>query len=135
MKEDKCAYCDATEGLEWYHILPRSLGGTDESFNLIRVCNHHHALIHGLSSRGNISDLINKGLEKTKAKGTILGPPLKLSPDVLKSICEDRPNFTLQQLKEKYGYHTSLISRALLWKDKLDEYGELYLKQRSQLLT
>lgn len=130
---DKCSYCDDTTNLEWHHILPRSLGGTDESFNLIRVCSYHHGLIHGMSSRGNIADLIREGLKRTKEKGTILGPPLKIHPDVLKEMVVDRKYCTTQEIAIKHGCHSSLVHRVLSkWSEKIEDYIVLYNKQQAQ---
>ena len=69
----KCKFCDETSGLEWHHILPKSLGGTDDAFNLLLLCPTHHGMLHGMKSRANISDLTREGLKKAKAKGTLLG--------------------------------------------------------------
>lgn len=130
---DKCSYCEEITNLEWHHILPRSLGGTDESYNLIRVCSYHHGLIHGLSSRGNIVDLINEGLRKTKEKGTVLGPPLKIHPNTLAEMIEDRKYLTLQEIADKHKCYSSLVGRVLSnWSTRLDDYTTLYNKQQSQ---
>jgi hypothetical protein len=69
----KCNFCDETEGLEWHHIIPRSLGGSDDDFNMLLVCNIHHAILHGMTSRGNIRELTKRGLERAKARGVRLG--------------------------------------------------------------
>lgn len=71
----KCNFCDNTTGLELHHIIPRSHGGSDESNNLITVCNVHHAILHGMKSRGNISELTKKGLASAKSRGVKLGNP------------------------------------------------------------
>jgi hypothetical protein len=73
--EAKCNFCDLTEGLEWHHIIPRSMGGTDERFNLLLVCNVHHAVLHSMRSRGNISKLTKDGLARARARGVKLGGP------------------------------------------------------------
>lgn len=129
--EDKCVYCGSIEGLEYHHILPRSMGGTDESFNLVRVCNNHHAILHGLTSRGNISTLIKAGLEKTKLTGTVLGPPLKIFPHVLKLLCERKSEgATYDQLAEEFAIPRSLIARNVKrWTDNLSEYEAIFERQ------
>lgn len=39
---------DETEYGEWHHIIPRSLGGTDESDNLVRLSAREHFICHAL---------------------------------------------------------------------------------------
>jgi hypothetical protein len=70
---NKCNFCDVREGLEWHHIIPRSLGGTDDDFNMLLVCSQHHAILHGMIRRANISELTKVGLEKAKKRGVKLG--------------------------------------------------------------
>lgn len=43
--EGKCAICGFDEVVEIHHIVPRSLGGTDEPSNVIVLCPNHHALV------------------------------------------------------------------------------------------
>lgn len=38
--------CGATRWLHKHHVVPRSLGGTDEPENLITLCSFHHQLFH-----------------------------------------------------------------------------------------
>lgn len=73
MTSKKCNYCDKTEGLEYHHIIPRSMGGTDEECNLLLVCNDHHAILHGMKARANISALTKEGLRKAKERGVKIG--------------------------------------------------------------
>lgn len=75
----KCNFCDSIAGLELHHIIPRSLGGTDGANNLITVCNDHHAILHGMKQRGNISALTKNGLAKAKSRGVVLGNPTNLA--------------------------------------------------------
>ena len=36
---------------EWHHILPRSLGGSDNSFNLVQLTYREHFLVHWLLTK------------------------------------------------------------------------------------
>lgn len=130
---DKCVYCDSIEGLEWHHILPRSLGGPDEAFNLIRVCNVHHAILHDLSSRGNISELIKIGLEKAKAKGVLMGIAFAIHPDILEELCLEKPKTTLDVLADKYNLSRATIARNITkWGYRLPEYREQFQTKQLQ---
>lgn len=134
MSCDKCAYCGSVEGLEWHHILPRSLGGTDEAFNLIRVCNVHHALLHGMSRRGNIGDLTSAGMQRSKESGTKLGQPLKIHPEILILIAADRGGgMSISKMAAKYSIPKNTLHTNLLkWGHDLDGYRSEYDKRQVQ---
>ena len=34
----KCTYCEKQDALTWDHLLPRAMGGTNTSANLVRAC-------------------------------------------------------------------------------------------------
>ncbi len=38
LEGEVCAYCGATEGLQWEHVIPVSRGGPDTFDNLVRAC-------------------------------------------------------------------------------------------------
>lgn len=134
---DKCTYCDKTEGLEWHHIWPLSLGGPDEPYNLIRVCHDHHAILHEMSERTNISALTEAGLQRTREKGTILGPPLSITPTALRNMVADRENgATYASLADKYECPLPTLHRTIRkHADTLDAYEQLYILQQKQYST
>lgn len=41
-----CRFCGATEGIEYHHIMPLSVGGDNRLTNIIAVCNRCHQAIH-----------------------------------------------------------------------------------------
>ena len=125
---DKCAYCDNVDGLEWHHILPKSLGGPDEAFNLIRVCSGHHAIIHGLSSRGNIRDLTSTGIARAREGGMRWGVQSKITPAVLSDIFKDKQDgMSLEKIGKKHGYHRDTIQKVVSkWYEDLQGYAEEY---------
>ena len=58
-----------------HHVVPRSLGGNDES-NCVWLCDECHGLIHKINYSKNglsHSQLTKMGLEKARAKGVHLG--------------------------------------------------------------
>lgn len=73
MAKKKCNYCEETEGLEHHHIIPRSLGGTDDQCNLLLVCGKHHGILHDMERKSNISELTKEGIRKARAKGKRIG--------------------------------------------------------------
>ena len=79
MITDFCVVCGIRECLENHHIVPRSMGGTDEPENLLTLCYTHHKGMHGVSAERNIdvSALTKAALHKLKAQGVALGPKNK----------------------------------------------------------
>ena len=45
MKLGFCALCGSTDNLEHHHVLPRSLGGTDDEDNLLTLCARRFGMI------------------------------------------------------------------------------------------
>ena len=43
----RCALCDATDGIQIHHAIPRGQGGADHPWNLITLCWRCHAACHG----------------------------------------------------------------------------------------
>ena len=44
--QGKCAICGFSDVIQVHHLVPRSVGGTDDAANLIVLCPNHHALMH-----------------------------------------------------------------------------------------
>lgn len=42
-----CVNCGATENIEYHHIVPLCVGGTNKLTNIVPVCNRCHKAIHG----------------------------------------------------------------------------------------
>lgn len=71
-----CYNCGATDGLEWHHIIPRSLGGKDIMSNLVPLCYDCHSRLHSRIKNDNAEDLstlIKQGIEKRRANGLQIG--------------------------------------------------------------
>lgn len=67
-----CKTCGSEcEELQIHHILPKSMGGTDLSTNLIEICLECHSKIHG--KQMSHSHLTKLGLARAKAQGKKLG--------------------------------------------------------------
>jgi hypothetical protein len=61
--------------LEHHHLVPRSLGGTDDESNLITLCSTFHGKWHSMARQDNISCLTTAALAAAKARGVRLGNP------------------------------------------------------------
>ena len=74
MKTNHCVACSVTENLQHHHLVPRSLGGSDDESNLITLCEGCHAKAHGRPAVAH-RRLTVDGLDRAKARGVRLGCP------------------------------------------------------------
>ena len=88
MKLTFCALCGDTENLVHHHVVPRSIGGSDEETNLLTVCPPCHGTVHGMTLPANIRELTKAGLARAKAEGRIGGRPAKMSREQLQKAAE-----------------------------------------------
>lgn len=74
------------------------------------------------------------GLARTKEQGTKLGQPLKIAPDTLEAILEDREKgVSLSGLSTKYGIHRTTIDQtAKRWRGKVGEYRSEFNVRQAQ---
>lgn len=73
MRADTCAACGSTINLQYHHLIPRSLGGSDDETNLITLCGECHAKAHGIQADWRHSELTRRGLATKKARGERVG--------------------------------------------------------------
>jgi DNA invertase Pin-like site-specific DNA recombinase len=74
------------------------------------------------------------GLERTKAQGTKLGPPLTIAPAILRAMIRDREDgMTLDELQAKYNVPRNTIHRNLKkWAGKVGEYEQEWAVREAQ---
>jgi 5-methylcytosine-specific restriction endonuclease McrA len=84
------ALCGNTDidNLEHHHVVPRSLGGSDEEANLLTVCSPCHGVVHGMARKVSIRDLTKAGVAQAKAEGRVGGRPAKMSREQLQEVAE-----------------------------------------------
>ena len=68
-----CVACGSKEHLTQHHLVPRSIGGSDEDSNLITLCGSCHAKSHGHNAAWRTSELTRKALQFKKAQGERVG--------------------------------------------------------------
>ena len=73
MKHDYCVACGQSENLNHHHLVPRSIGGSDDDSNLITLCGSCHAKAHQVKADWRHSELISKGMKRIKSLGFNLG--------------------------------------------------------------
>lgn len=57
----QCLFCGSIENLTIHHIIPRSIGGTDDLSNLVWLCGECHQKLHQI-----LLDQVIKYLKKNK---------------------------------------------------------------------
>lgn len=78
IKGSKCCNCETECGnnIIFHHVIPISIGGTENDSNLVPLCKNCHTKLHGISSENNIlshSALIKEGIKKAKENGIHCG--------------------------------------------------------------
>lgn len=76
------------------------------------------------NERQAISERTVDALARKKSEGVILGPKLKIPPETLKALCEERViGKTLDELSTKYGFDRNTILRnTKKWAGKIEDY-------------
>lgn len=119
-----CVACGSTENLHHHHIVPKSLGGSDDDTNLITLCAKHHGQIHNARIAHDHSELTRKGLARVKAAGKPYGPipygKRRLDDKLVENPIETEIISLIAQLKES-GLNYSQVA------EKLNEMG--YVKR------
>ena len=73
MKHDHCVACGQSENLNHHHLVPRSIGGSDDDSNLITLCGSCHAKAHQVKADWRHSELTSKALQAKKARNERVG--------------------------------------------------------------
>ena len=73
MRTKHCCACRARKDLHYHHLVPKSVGGSDDDTNVITLCRHCHGKIHGKRKSFGASELIKEGIKKRRGKGLAFG--------------------------------------------------------------
>lgn len=72
----QCCNCQKNcEDIVFHHIVPLSLGGSENFSNIVPLCNNCHNLIHHGKNNNHYthSELIKEGMKKAKENGVAIG--------------------------------------------------------------
>lgn len=130
----KCCNCGKEEDLEYHHIVPLSMGGSNNLSNLCCLCYSCHSLIHfGKKKNINHSEATKIGLQKAKEKDIKLGLKkgtkliTKKSVEAKQKILELNYDFN-GSLSNEDTYKKIGISRNTFYKYKKELMNEVKLK-------
>lgn len=70
----ECVNCGGLEYIQYHHIVPLVLGGTNNIKNIVPLCGNCHALIHDLNNLRH-KELQRQGIDVALAKGVKFGRP------------------------------------------------------------
>jgi hypothetical protein len=123
MKLTFCALCGSKKALEHHHVVPKSLGGSDEQENILTLCSVHHVMIHNLNDkRIHSASLIRQAKKNQKAKGEFLGGHIpfgyQLSGNKLIDHPEEQKILKDLRIRRVTGTSLSKLSKYLK-----NEYG------------
>lgn len=98
-----CVNCGATEDIEYHHIVPLSLGGSDTLSNICPLCAKCHGKVHYNGEAGiSHSTLTRAGLERARAAGKHLGLQRGTKLTTQKSV--GAKETILRNSKDFFGY-------------------------------
>jgi len=130
---NKCANCEE-QAAHKHHIVPKSLGGTDQLSNLVDLCESCHGLVHEQSFLKNKS-LQKIGIEKAKSLGKYTGrkPTARLKYPQVLHLYEE--GCKIKDIVNKLGISRASVYRVLdsylpSWKtrevsDPCDDWSKL----------
>lgn len=73
MIHDHCVACGQSDNLNQHHLVPRSLGGTDATDNLLTLCGSCHAKAHQVKATWKHSELTRKAMRNKQANEEYIG--------------------------------------------------------------
>lgn len=122
---NKCANCDSKIDVEYHHIVPLGIGGTNRITNFAPLCHNCHELVHGVK---NIR-MINR-IEKTGRK--------RIVPDNYEEILEKYLDGFIgrkecEKLLEVNG--SSKLSDRAFFKEYLEKHKIVKFKNRVDMIN
>lgn len=114
-----CSCCKTTVGIEWHHIVPLFLGGTDEITNIVPLCHACHMAAHHGRDISHYDGLVRSGGRHPKVpdEEAFRALDLLLAGEIGNKRCKelmglsDRTQpFNTKQAEKYFGEHS--ISRA-----------------------
>ena len=117
-----CCNCYSYEGnnIIFHHIVPLSLGGTNNIANIVPLCEKCHNLIHHQchnNGQYTHSDLIKAGMQRARENGKVIGRKtltIEMIPDDFKKIHYPKiknKETTVSELSRQLG-----MSRTTIYK-------------------
>jgi hypothetical protein len=117
----KCTYCGKTEDLTIDHIIPGSLGGTNDPTNLQVLCRSCNSVKNNRLSSAQASAELGSTLNQSRLKTSAVRRPDSLIPDSLKEkeIYKEKENM-------KFFFLLENGKQFELTEEKLSEYKKTY---------
>lgn len=115
MRMKFCVACFSDKNLHHHHLVPKSIGGTNDQTNLITLCGSCHGKIHGVGeSWTSSSTLIKLGMERRKSNGFKSGRPAKLSSiQVYEMKLKRESGIKIKDLMSEYSLSKASVYRLI----------------------
>lgn len=117
----KCAYCEATQGLQWEHIVPLSRGGPDTIDNLVLSCAKCN---REKGARNPIEWYFARGLDRKYVPRIVMGKLVKLALD------EHQKRGSLRATEYPVGEGLHLSKVCLVFDRPIDEPSQARLEPK-----
>ncbi|MCM1222896.1 MAG: HNH endonuclease [Lachnospiraceae bacterium] len=118
-----CANCGSKINIEYHHIVPITVGGTNRLTNFVPLCHNCHELIHGVRNIRTIRGTINYGRKrKAPPENYIEVLDKYLDGQIGKKDCEKLLGLTgTQKLNDKSWFKEYLKERNIVeYKNRID---------------
>ena len=121
MIHDHCVACGTADNLNQHHLIPRSLGGSDDESNLLTLCGPCHAKVHQVRADWRHSELTKTAMQAKKQRGEYIGghTPYGFNRSDCKLVRNEVEQNIITQAKHLRANGLSLTKIAL----KLDRQG------------
>ena len=118
MKHNHCVACGTTDHICQHHLVPRSLGGSDDEINLMTLCGSCHAKIHQVQANWRHGELTRRAMQRKKARGERTGSipyGYRLANDGKTLTPDDTERTAIQQARDlrDSGLSLAAVSKEL----------------------
>lgn len=116
MRLSFCVACGTEEGIHHHHLMPKSMGGSDDEDNLIALCPLHHGVIHQTRYDSRHAELTRRGMERARDNGKVIGPipyGYKRHRDRLIEHPEEKATIEAMKALKSQGKSYGMIAREL----------------------
>jgi hypothetical protein len=133
--DGKCYVCGFSIhiALRVHHVVPASLGGTDEIENLVLLCPNCHALVHVLSSKRFIDKDLS-GLLAPEYDEAAIGRMVKLSQEIIFARQRIRQNGNIWNEKNPNSHRPYTLEEAITSVAQQNKYSDRKRKQSQEAL-
>lgn len=122
---NKCANCGSEMYVEYHHIVPLAVGGTNRITNFVPLCHNCHELVHGVKNIRVINRIEKTGRKRKIPENYIELIDKYLNGDIGRKECEKLLGLT----------KSSKLSDKIYFKEYLQNKGIVSYKNRVDMIN